>query len=46
MTNTCPVCGLSLQGRDNESETCSDCLLGLTELIQKEKNDEPKNNQT
>jgi len=27
MTKTCPDCGLSLQGRDNESETCSDCLL-------------------
>ena len=27
MTKTCPECGLSLQGRDNESETCSDCLL-------------------
>ena len=27
MTNTCPECGLSLQGRDNESDTCSDCLL-------------------
>ena len=23
----CLQCGLSLQGRDNESETCSDCLL-------------------
>lgn len=31
MTKTCPECGLSLQGRDNESETCSDCLLGLTD---------------
>ena len=31
MTKTCPDCGLSLQGRDNESETCSDCLLGLTD---------------
>ena len=27
MTKTCLDCGLSLQGRDNESETCSDCLL-------------------
>ena len=27
MTKTCPDCGLSLQGRDNESETCSECLL-------------------
>ena len=27
MTKTCPECGLSLQGRDNESQTCSDCLL-------------------
>ena len=27
MTKTCPECGLSLQGRDNESVTCSDCLL-------------------
>ena len=27
MTKTCPECGLSLQGRDNEAETCSDCLL-------------------
>jgi len=27
MTKTCPECGLSLQGRDNESDTCSDCLL-------------------
>ena len=31
MTKTCPDCGLSLQGRDNESVTCSDCLLGLTD---------------
>ena len=31
MTKTCLQCGLSLQGRDNESETCSDCLLGLTD---------------
>ena len=31
MTKTCPECGLSLQGRDNESDTCSDCLLGLTD---------------
>ena len=31
MTNTCLQCGLSLQGRDNESETCSDCLLGITD---------------
>jgi len=23
----CLQCGLSLQGRDNESDTCSDCLL-------------------
>jgi len=27
----CLQCGLSLQGRDNECETCSDCLLGLTD---------------
>ena len=27
----CSQCGLSLQGRDNESDTCSDCLLGLTD---------------
>ena len=27
MTKTCPECGLSLQGRDNEAQTCSDCLL-------------------
>ena len=27
----CLQCGLSLQGRDNESDTCSDCLLGLTD---------------
>ena len=27
----CLQCGLSLQGRDNESQTCSDCLLGLTD---------------
>jgi len=31
MTNTCPECGLSLQGRDNEADTCSDCLLGITD---------------
>ena len=31
MTKTCPQCGLSLQGRDNESDTCSDCLLGITD---------------
>ena len=31
MTKTCPECGLSLQGRDNEADTCSDCLLGLTD---------------
>ena len=37
MTKTCPDCGLSLQGRDNESETCSDCLLGLTDEQYKEK---------
>ena len=36
MTNTCPECGLSLQGRDNESDTCSDCLLGLTDKQYKE----------
>jgi len=30
MTN-CLHCGLSLQGRDNESDTCSDCLLDLTD---------------
>jgi len=29
--NNCLQCGLSLQGRDNESETCSDCLLGITD---------------
>ena len=27
----CLQCGLSLQGRDNESQTCSDCLLGITD---------------
>lgn len=27
MIKTCLQCGLSLQGRDNEAETCSDCLL-------------------
>ena len=27
----CLQCGLSLQGRDNEAQTCSDCLLGLTD---------------
>jgi len=32
----CLQCGLSLQGRDNESETCSDCLLGLTDEQYKE----------
>ena len=42
MTKTCPDCGLSLQGRDNESETCSDCLLGLTDEQYKDK--EPMNN--
>jgi len=31
MTKTCSQCGLSLQGRDNEADTCSDCLLGLTD---------------
>ena len=36
MTNTCPECGLSLQGQDNESDTCSDCLLGLTDKQYKE----------
>ena len=36
MTNTCLQCGLSLQGRDNESDTCSDCLLGLTDEQYKE----------
>ena len=41
MTKTCPECGLSLQGRDNESETCSDCLLDLTNEQYKEK---PMNN--
>ena len=41
MTKTCPDCGLSLQGRDNESVTCSDCLLGLTDDQYKEK---PMNN--
>ena len=25
--NDCLQCGLSLQGRDNEAQTCSDCLL-------------------
>ena len=29
--NDCLQCGLSLQGRDNEAQTCSDCLLGLTD---------------
>ena len=42
MTKTCPDCGLSLQGRDNESETCSDCLLGITAEQYKDK--EPMNN--
>ena len=37
MTKTCPDCGLSLQGRDNESETCSDCLLGINEEQYKDK---------
>ena len=37
MTKTCPDCGLSLQGRDNESVTCSDCLLGLTDEQYKDK---------
>jgi hypothetical protein len=37
MTKTCPECGLSLQGRDNEADTCSDCLLGLTNEQYKEK---------
>lgn len=32
----CLQCGLSLQGRDNESDTCSDCLLGLTDEQYKE----------
>ena len=32
----CLQCGLSLQGRDNESDTCSDCLLGLTDKQYKE----------
>ena len=27
----CLQCGLSLQGRDNEAQTCSDCLLGITD---------------
>ena len=36
MTKTCPECGLSLQGRDNEAQTCSDCLLGLTDEQYKE----------
>ena len=40
MTKTCPDCGLSLQGRNNESVTCSDCLLGLTY----EQYKEPMNN--
>jgi len=40
MTKTCPDCGLSLQGRDNESVTCSDCLLGITA----EQYKEPMNN--
>ena len=31
MTKTCLQCGLSLQGRDNEADTCSDCLLGITD---------------
>jgi len=29
--NNCLQCGQSLQGRDNESDTCSDCLLGITD---------------
>ena len=33
MTN-CLQCGLSLQGRDNESDTCSDCLLGSYSTIE------------
>jgi len=37
MTKTCPECGLSLQGRDNEADTCSDCLLGITDEQYKEK---------
>jgi len=41
MTRTCPECGLSLQGRDNESVTCSDCLLGINEEQYKDK--EPMN---
>ena len=41
MTKTCPDCGLSLQGRDNESVTCSDCLLGLTDEQYKEKPNQP-----
>ena len=41
MTKTCPECGLSLQGRDNESETCSDCLLGITDEQYKEKPNQP-----
>jgi len=32
----CLQCGLSLQGRDNESDTCSDCLMGLTDEQYKE----------
>lgn len=44
MIKTCPDCGLSLQGRDNESETCSDCLLGLTDEQYKEKEKPIMNN--
>ncbi len=32
----CLQCGLSLQGRDNESDSCSDCLLGITDEQYKE----------
>ena len=42
----CLQCGLSLQGRDNESETCSDCLLGLTDEQYKEPTMTTYNRQT
>ena len=36
MTKNCSQCGLSLQGRDNEAQICSDCLLGITDEQYKE----------
>jgi len=42
----CLQCGLSLQGRDNESDTCSDCLLGLTDEQYKEPTMTTYNRQT